>query len=143
MWHTLFGGLIFVATLAAIMIRPYRLNEATSAATGAVLMVVFGFVSLEEAARLLAREWNTFGFFLGLMTISALAEEAGVFEALASAAALRGGLRGRDCVDQAMITLDGTPNKGNLGANAILGVSIAVARAPDPGTCRSTVTSAE
>ena len=27
-----------------------------------------------------------------------------------------------------MIQLDGTPNKGKLGANAILGVSIAVAR---------------
>ncbi|MEI2325448.1 phosphopyruvate hydratase, partial [Pseudomonas aeruginosa] len=32
-------------------------------------------------------------------------------------------------VDKAMIELDGTPNKGKLGANAILGVSLAVARA--------------
>jgi enolase len=32
-------------------------------------------------------------------------------------------------VDQAMIDLDGTPNKSNLGANSILGVSLAVARA--------------
>ncbi len=32
-------------------------------------------------------------------------------------------------IDQAMIELDGTPNKKNLGANAILGVSLAVARA--------------
>jgi len=32
-------------------------------------------------------------------------------------------------VDQAMIDLDGTPNKATLGANAILGVSLAVARA--------------
>jgi len=32
-------------------------------------------------------------------------------------------------VDEAMITLDGTPNKGRLGANAILGVSLAVAKA--------------
>jgi enolase len=32
-------------------------------------------------------------------------------------------------VDYAMIDLDGTPNKGNLGANAILSVSLAVARA--------------
>jgi enolase len=32
-------------------------------------------------------------------------------------------------VDRLMIELDGTPNKGNLGANAILGVSLAVARA--------------
>jgi enolase len=32
-------------------------------------------------------------------------------------------------VDQEMLDLDGTPNKANLGANAILGVSLAVARA--------------
>ncbi len=32
-------------------------------------------------------------------------------------------------VDQAMLELDGTDNKGNLGANAILGVSLAVAHA--------------
>jgi enolase len=32
-------------------------------------------------------------------------------------------------IDQAMIAADGTPNKGRLGANAILGVSLAVARA--------------
>jgi len=32
-------------------------------------------------------------------------------------------------IDRLMIELDGTPNKGKLGANAILGVSMAVARA--------------
>ncbi|MBQ8347176.1 MAG: phosphopyruvate hydratase [Alphaproteobacteria bacterium] len=32
-------------------------------------------------------------------------------------------------IDQTMIELDATPNKGNLGANAILGVSLAVAKA--------------
>ncbi len=32
-------------------------------------------------------------------------------------------------IDKVMIELDGTPNKGKLGANAILGVSLAVAKA--------------
>lgn len=32
-------------------------------------------------------------------------------------------------IDRAMIALDGTPNKGKLGANAILGVSLACAKA--------------
>jgi enolase len=32
-------------------------------------------------------------------------------------------------IDEAMIALDGTPNKAKLGANAILGVSLAVAKA--------------
>lgn len=39
---------------------------------------------------------------------------------------------GTDCqrkIDEAMISLDGTENKGNLGANAILAVSLATAKA--------------
>mgnify|MGYP000695861304 CR=1 FL=1 len=35
----------------------------------------------------------------------------------------------QNAIDQAMIELDGTPNKAKLGANAILGVSLAVAKA--------------
>ena len=35
----------------------------------------------------------------------------------------------QETIDQTMLALDGTPNKGNLGANAILGVSLAVAKA--------------
>ena len=44
-------------------------------------------------------------------------------------AALVAGMDARDQValDEAMIALDGTPNKGRLGANAILGVSLATA----------------
>jgi enolase len=43
-------------------------------------------------------------------------------------------VRGRDAADQegldrTLIELDGTPNKGRLGANAILGVSLATAKA--------------
>ena len=35
----------------------------------------------------------------------------------------------QNLIDQTMIDLDGTPNKSKLGANAILGVSLAVAKA--------------
>ncbi|MCA0133654.1 phosphopyruvate hydratase [Winogradskyella alexanderae] len=35
----------------------------------------------------------------------------------------------QNMIDQLMIEIDGTPNKGRLGANAILGVSLAVAKA--------------
>ena len=38
-------------------------------------------------------------------------------------------------IDQAMIDLDGTPNKSRLGANAILAVSMAVARAAAEALC--------
>jgi enolase len=48
----------------------------------------------------------------------------GIFDAL-------GGMNGEDqiAIDRTMIKLDGTANKANLGANAILGVSMAVAKA--------------
>ena len=47
--------------------------------------------------------------------------------------AIAAALNGADALDQGavdrvMLELDGTPNKANLGANAILGVSLAVAR---------------
>ncbi|MEL6799954.1 MAG: phosphopyruvate hydratase [Pseudomonadota bacterium] len=59
----------------------------------------------------------------------------GVLEAVAAVnGELAEGLVGMDATDQedldaAMIELDGTPNKGRLGANAILGVSMAAAKA--------------
>ncbi|HEX5725415.1 MAG TPA: phosphopyruvate hydratase [Longimicrobiaceae bacterium] len=59
----------------------------------------------------------------------------GVRQAVANAGGeIARALAGRDAhdqagVDRAMIELDGTPNKGRLGANAILAVSLATARA--------------
>jgi enolase len=47
---------------------------------------------------------------------------------------------GMDAIDQreldgALIALDGTDNKANMGANAILGTSLAVARAASESAC--------
>ncbi len=59
----------------------------------------------------------------------------GVLKAVANVnGAIRKIVNGRDAFDQAgldraMIELDGTPNKGKLGANAVLAVSLANARA--------------
>jgi enolase len=62
---------------------------------------------------------------------------------------IAGALQGKDAshqgeIDRIMIELDGTPNKGRLGANAILAVSMAAARrsiatsaGPTPSRCRS------
>ncbi|MGE0213666.1 MAG: phosphopyruvate hydratase [Parvibaculaceae bacterium] len=63
--------------------------------------------------------------YLGKGVTKAVAAVNGeIFEALAGADA-----RDQIAIDQAMIALDGTANKGRLGANAILGVSLAVAKA--------------
>jgi len=59
----------------------------------------------------------------------------GVLKAVANVnGVIAGAVRGLDAIDQAgvdraMLALDGTENKTRLGANAILGVSMAVARA--------------
>ncbi len=65
------------------------------------------------------------GRYLGKGVLKAVESVNGeIFDALA-------GLDARDqiAIDQMMIELDGTANKSRLGANAILGVSLAVARA--------------
>ena len=58
----------------------------------------------------------------------------GVTKAIASLQTILGAVRSipvedQVALDQAMIGLDGTPNKAKLGANAILGVSLAAAKA--------------
>jgi enolase len=63
--------------------------------------------------------------YLGKGVLKAVAAINGeIFNAL-------GGMDAQDQrrIDKALIALDGTPNKGRLGANAILGVSLAVAKA--------------
>jgi enolase len=58
----------------------------------------------------------------------------GVTKAVANVAEIEASVSGLDADDQAaldgrLLELDGTPNKGRLGANAILGVSLAAAKA--------------
>ncbi|HET6436586.1 MAG TPA: SLC13 family permease [Anaeromyxobacter sp.] len=86
MARTLLGASIFGATLLAIMVRPYRIPEAAAAAVGALAMMAAGIVAPADAVGVLAGQLNVYGFFLGLMTISAIADQAGVFTALAGGA---------------------------------------------------------
>jgi enolase len=46
-------------------------------------------------------------------------------------------LREQEAIDRALVALDGTPNRGRLGANAILGTSLAVAHAAAAATGES------
>jgi enolase len=63
--------------------------------------------------------------YLGKGVMKAVAAVNGeIYEALADMDA-----EDQIAIDQAMIKLDGTPNKARLGANAILGVSLATAKA--------------
>jgi arsenical pump membrane protein len=79
--------LIFVITLALIMIRPKGLSEAYAAGGGAVVMLLVGYVHWGQAAQTLVGDWNVFLFFLGMMTLAALADNAGFFNWTAALAA--------------------------------------------------------
>jgi enolase len=76
----------------------------------------------KEAAELRDGDKNRYG---GKGTLKAAGH---ISKELAEAVAGKDATDQRD-IDQAMIKADGTANKSNLGANAILGVSMAVARA--------------
>jgi arsenical pump membrane protein len=71
---------IFAATLVGILFRPRRMNEGVAALIGGGLVVVTGLVALPEAGAALLADWNVFLFFLGMMALSALAEQAGFFD---------------------------------------------------------------
>ncbi|GAC1358075.1 MAG: arsenic transporter [Ktedonobacteraceae bacterium] len=80
-------SIIAIFTLLGIMIRPFKLNEATCALVGAGLLLILGLVTPTNALTTLFQDWNTFLFFLGMMSLSALAEVAGLFDWLAIQAA--------------------------------------------------------
>jgi arsenical pump membrane protein len=87
LWKTLLTSAIGVLTLAGIMTRPFRWNEALIAIAGAGLLLLLGLITPADALFTLIRSWNTFLFFFGMMGLSALAEAAGLFDWLAVQAA--------------------------------------------------------
>lgn len=87
---------VFGLTLLLVMLRPKGLTEAVAALIGGGLMLLLGRVQLGEAVQVLLAKWDVFLFFLGLMTIAAVADSAGFFDwaaALAMQLAKGSGLR--------------------------------------------------
>ena len=78
---------IFLATIALVIVRPWRLTEAYSALLGAGAMVIAGLVSPGAAASDVAGHWNVLLFFVGLTGAAAVAERSGLFDALAGTSA--------------------------------------------------------
>ena len=85
--RTLIAAFVAILTLVGIMTRPFRWNEAVIAMAGAGLLLILGLIKPADAGITLLRDWNTFLFFLGMMSLSALAEAAGLFDWLAVQAA--------------------------------------------------------
>lgn len=84
---TLLISLIALLTLIGIMIRPFKWNEAMIALAGAILLLILGLITPLDAGIVLLKEWNTFLFFLGMISLSVLVEVAGLFDWLAVQAA--------------------------------------------------------
>lgn len=78
---------IFLATVALVIAKPWRLTEAIAALLGAVAMVVAGLVSPGAAASDVGGHWNVLLFFVGLTGAAAVAERSGLFDALAGTSA--------------------------------------------------------
>jgi arsenical pump membrane protein len=93
--HAALAAVIFVGTLIFIVLRPWNVTEAWSAAAGALLMLISGAASLGSAANAIGSEWNLFLFFLGLMVTAAVADMAGFFDWAAALAAGASGGSGR------------------------------------------------
>jgi enolase len=94
----------------------------TSGAVGTAAVPSGASTGIHEAVEL--RD-NDEGMFLGKGVLTAVENINGTIND-----ELRGmSVSYQNAVDAALLELDGTPNKGNLGANAILGVSLAVAKA--------------
>lgn len=86
---------IVVVTLALVITRPRRLGEAWFAAAGALVMLATGAVTPVSALSALAREWDLFLFFFGLMLTAAVADMAGFFDWAAELAVRAAGGSGR------------------------------------------------
>jgi arsenical pump membrane protein len=70
---------IFILDLALVMVRPRPFTEATASALGAAILLILGLISPAQTWEVLQANANILLFFLGLMIISVVAEQAGFF----------------------------------------------------------------
>lgn len=78
---------ILALTLALVLGRPRGLNEALGAGIGAIGMLAGRLVSLRDVLGIAKETANVLLFLLGMMVITGIAEQAGVFDVLAIRAA--------------------------------------------------------
>ena len=108
---------IVVATIALIIIQPRGLNEAWAAVGGALAMLLCGFATLGDLARVTREVSDVLLFLVGMMVLTAAVERSGLFDLLAlrTARAARGsgvllflGIFGLGFAITALLSLDVT-----------------------------------
>jgi arsenical pump membrane protein len=79
-----------VAT-AAVIVRPFGWPEAIWAISGAVLLTLLRLLSAQDALTGVAKGLDVYLFLIGMMLLSEVAREEGLFDWLAAHAARRAG----------------------------------------------------
>ena len=78
--------IIAAAATAGVIIRPFGLPEAIWAVCGAVLLVIFGRLSIGEAGTGVAKGLDVYLFLTGMMVLAEIARGQGLFDWLAATA---------------------------------------------------------
>lgn len=85
--------LIIAVAILGVIIRPFRWPEAVWAASGAVLLVLTGLLSLPAAWAGILKGLDVYLFLIGMMALAEVARREGLFDWLASLAVRRSGGR--------------------------------------------------
>ena len=78
---------IAAVAMAGVILRPFAWPEFVWAVAGAALLVLMGLLSPAEAGSAIARGTDVYLFLTGMMLLSALAQQEGLFDWLAARAA--------------------------------------------------------
>ncbi|HUZ77500.1 MAG TPA: SLC13 family permease, partial [Chloroflexota bacterium] len=70
---------LLLIVIAAVLFRPGKLPEGAYAAAGGAVAVASGIVPAGQAGRVVEGTLGILGFFLGMMVMTVVAEQAGVF----------------------------------------------------------------
>ncbi|WP_294297347.1 arsenic transporter [uncultured Chryseobacterium sp.] len=70
-------------TIAGVIIRPYKIQEAVWAVAGALLLLAFGLISLQDAWTGIGKGLDVYLFLIGMMTLAETARREGLFDWLA------------------------------------------------------------
>ena len=68
---------VFILSMGLVITRPRPFNEATASAVGALILVILGVISPIQTWEVFKENISILLFFLGLMVISTVAEQAG------------------------------------------------------------------
>lgn len=80
---------IAALSIALMLLRPFRLPEAVWAAAGAILLCLLKLIPLSLAARAIAEGLDVYLFLTGMMLLSELARDHGVFDWMSNIAVRR------------------------------------------------------